>query len=209
MFGGALGEASTSRVQATTNETNSTMKTYLDTWYSTNILNTEYEEYISDTLFCNNRQLQSEVGGAATGSGFGSSETYYAAYYRLYTNKTPSLKCGLKNDRFTVDDENIGNGDLTYPIGLITEYEGALAGMKSYESNSTNYLYTNKIWYSFSPCRASFGGDASVCTVKSVGPLSDSRVNNAFGVRPGVSIHSETRVTGTGASSDPYKVVES
>ncbi|MFA7120592.1 MAG: hypothetical protein WC277_03885, partial [Bacilli bacterium] len=38
MYGGASGVASTSRDGATTNETSSTMKTYLDTWYSNNIL---------------------------------------------------------------------------------------------------------------------------------------------------------------------------
>jgi len=32
-------------------------------------------------------------------------------------------------------------------------------------------------------------------------------VNYVYGVRPGVSIHSETRVTGTGTSSNPYIVV--
>ncbi|MFA7121659.1 MAG: hypothetical protein WC277_09265, partial [Bacilli bacterium] len=127
MYGGAAGTASTSRAQATTNETSSTVKTYLDTWYSTNILNTDYEDYISDTLFCNDRQLESEVGGAATGTGFGTSETYYAAQYRLYITKTPSLKCGLKNDRFTVSDTVKGNGALTYPIGLLTPDETAIA----------------------------------------------------------------------------------
>ncbi|MFA7120466.1 MAG: hypothetical protein WC277_03230, partial [Bacilli bacterium] len=123
MYGGADGEASTSRMQATTNETNSTIKTYLDNWYASNISGTNYEDYISDTLFCNDRQLQSEVGGLATGTGFGESITRYAAYYRLSTKKIPNIKCGLKNDRFTVSDTVKGNGALTYPIGLLTPDE--------------------------------------------------------------------------------------
>ena len=206
MYGGAAGVASTSRTQATTNETSSTIKTYLDTWYSNNILNTEYEEYISDTLFCNDRQLQSEVGGAVTGTGFGTSATHYAAYYRLYTTKNPNLKCGLKNDRFTVSDTIIGNGALTYPVGLITADEIALAGLKQGIANSTNHLYTNQVWWSFSSYLYS-SGDARVWGVVSSGSLGNYYVSSVLGVRPGVSIHSETQVTGTGTSNDPYIVV--
>ena len=87
MYGGANGVASTSRLQATTNETNPRIKSYLDEWYKINISGTDYENYITDTLFCNDRQLQSEVGGAATGTGYGTSYTYYAAYYRLFTDR--------------------------------------------------------------------------------------------------------------------------
>ena len=204
MYGGADGTASISRAGATTNETSSTIKTAIDTWYASNILNTDYEDYISDTLFCNDRQLQSEVGGAATGTGFGTSETNYATYYRLNTNKTPSLLCGLKNDRFTVSDESIGNGALTYPVGLITADELMLAGMNT--ANATNYLYTNQHWRSLSPYYMSSSGTARVWNVGSPGYLFDSGVNNVSGVRPVVSIYSETRVTGTGTSSDPYIV---
>ncbi|MDD4408097.1 MAG: hypothetical protein PHX19_03515 [Bacilli bacterium] len=207
MYGGAAGEASTSRMQATTNETSSTIKTAIDTWYLNNIYNTEYEDYISDTLFCNDRQLQNEVGGATTGTGFGTSQTYYAAYYRLYTNRTPTLKCGVQNDRFTVSDESIGNKDLTYPVGLITADEVALAGMKLATNNSTNYLYTNQHWWSFSPYYMDSGGTAYVWNVYSSGLLYNGYVSLVSGVRPGVSIHSETRVTGTGTSSNPYIVV--
>ncbi|MDD4706297.1 MAG: hypothetical protein PHS24_03710 [Bacilli bacterium] len=208
MYGGTAGVASTSRTQATTNETNSTMKTYLDNWYSNNILNTEYEQYISDTLFCNDRQLESEVGGAATGTGFGTSETYYASYYRLYTTKNPDLKCGLKNDRYTVSDTTIGNGALTYPVGLITADETALAGLKQGIANSTNYLYTNQVWWSFSPYCMISSGDACVWRVNSSGGLSNSGVNNVFGVRPGVNLKSNTKIVGTGTPSSPYIVQE-
>ena len=31
----------------------------VDPWYNYNLLNTDYEDYISDTLFCNDRQLRS------------------------------------------------------------------------------------------------------------------------------------------------------
>ncbi|MDD4734329.1 MAG: hypothetical protein PHU05_05765, partial [Bacilli bacterium] len=209
MYGGIEGEASTSRAQATTNTTNSTIKTQLDNWYVTNIYNTEYENYISDTLFCNDRQLESEVGGAATGTGFGGiSETNYAARHRLYTNKTPSLLCGLKNDRFTVSDVSIGNGNLTYSVGLITADEIALAGMRYYGENSTNYLYTNQHWWSFSPFFMISSGNVYVWSVYSSGTLCNILVNLAFGVRPGVNLKPDTKVVGTGTTSSPYIIQE-
>ena len=205
MYGGAAGTASTSRAQATTNETNSTIKTYLDTWYANNILNTDYEDYISDTLFCNDRQLQSEVGGSATGTGFGASSTYYAAYYRLYTTKTPSLKCGLKNDRFTVSDTVKGNGALTYPIGLLTPDETAIAGMALYESNYTNYLYTNQYWWTSGPGFWS-GGGAGAWRVNSGGTLNDGYVHSGDGVRGVINLKPDTKIVGIGTTSDPYIV---
>ncbi len=67
MYGGLSGVASTSRAQATTNETNSTIKTNLDTWYTAKL--SSQASKIADIIYCNDRQLRSEVGGAATGTG--------------------------------------------------------------------------------------------------------------------------------------------
>ncbi|MDD4187345.1 MAG: hypothetical protein PHX04_01035, partial [Bacilli bacterium] len=149
MYGGQNGAASTVRhgttsAAATYNETNSNIKTELYNWYESNIAGKSFEKDVVDNLFCNDRQLQSEVGGDETGSGYGTSKTHYAAYYRLSTKKSPTLKCGLKNDRFTKNDTTIGNGALTYPIGLISADETSMAGLVYSTSNNTNYLYTNQ-----------------------------------------------------------------
>ena len=186
------------------------MITILDNWYSTNLLNTDYEDYISDTLFCNDRQLQSEVGGEVMGTGYGTSLTCYAGRHRLEvieTNKTPSLKCGLKNDRFTVDDITIGNGALTYPIGLLTSDEITLAGMMPgyMYKNHYNYLSNYENWWSLTPDFTNYlyyidkyeSGFGSV----------NARVDKVNGVRPVISIKSDVRVTGAGTMYNPYKVV--
>ena len=207
MYGGANGAASTSRLQATTNETSTNIKSYLDAWYEININGTDYEDYITDTIFCNDRQLRSEVGGAATGTGFGTSETYYAAIYRLSTTKTPSLKCNNQNDRFTTINYNNaivpGNNKLTYPIGLLTADEGALAGLKYYTNNSTNYLYTNLIFWTMSPSYFS-GSIAKVWDVSSGGYIHDDKVSFAWGVRGVLNLASNTPITGIGTTLDPY-----
>ena len=157
-------------------------------------------------LFCNDRQLRSEVGGAATGTGYGTSNTFYAAYYRLDTTKTPNIKCGLKNDRFTANDTTIGNGALTYPIGLLTPDEAALAGMKAYTSNSTNYLYTNQVWWSFSPYRVNSYGHAYVWRLRVSGDLENYRPNVACEVRPGVNLKPNVKASGAGTVDKPYIV---
>ncbi|MDD4406617.1 MAG: hypothetical protein PHF30_01085 [Bacilli bacterium] len=204
MYGGAAGVASTSRAQATTNETNSTIKTYLDTWYSNNLSGTDYKYYISDTLFCNDRQLESEIGGPATGTGFGASDTDYAALYRLITNKTPNIKCGLKNDRFTVDETTIGNGVLTYPIGLLTADEASIAGLVYNTSNTTNYLYTNEFCWSLTPVYY-YGGAANYLFNLDI--FEDGYpIYNNYGVRGVLNLKSDTLVIGTGTVTDPYVV---
>ena len=118
------------------NTNNSTIKTANDNWYKTNIVDKNYSQYVADAIYCNDRSLSS-------GTGIGTTTTYYMAYNRLSTNKTPSLKCTQNNDKFTISS-SLGNGNLTYPVGLITADEAAYAGGKSGTSNSLYYLYSGQ-----------------------------------------------------------------
>ncbi len=205
-YGGASGVASTSRVQATTNETNSTIKTAIDNWYATDINGTGYTNMIVDNIFCNDRQLRSEVGGAATGTGFGSSETWYAGYYRLVTNKTPTLKCGLKNDRFTVSDTAKGNGALTYPVGLITADELTLGGITFNVKNLDNYLQNNMNYWTMSPLAYEFITFGFY--IDASGRLAQDVVDYIMaGARPIINLSSTVKITGEGSISNPYKVI--
>lgn len=73
--------------------------------------------------------------------------------------------CLNANDKFTVDSAN-ENGMLTYPVGLITLDEVVLAGFNTEYSNrsdyedTTNYLYTNSTYWTFSPVLLSDFGSA-------------------------------------------------
>ena len=154
-----------------------------------------------------NRQLTSEVGGVATGTGFGNSNTGYALIQKIYAANIPSIKCAQKNDRFTVLDTVKGNGALTYPIGLLTPDEGLLARFIINTSNSTNYLRSNTTWWTLGP--SNFDGSQPVgWVINSVGRLNNSfRTNYSHRVRGVLNLKSETQVTGTGTTSDPFKVV--
>ena len=186
------------------NINNSTIKTKVDTWYEENIKGTEYEQYISDTLFCNDRSFNS----TNTGTGVGTSETYYRWYYGPWsgTNKqNPRLTCNQQNDRFTVNDEAIGNGALTYPIGLLTTDEAALAG--GYSSNNYDYyLYTGNIYWTMSPSDF-YGSSADARGVNSDGHVDYSgSVRGSNGVRPVLNLKSGSLTQGQGTVSDPYLV---
>ena len=202
------GSTSTSSTYAAThkNTNDSTIKTAIDTWYTTNIKGTTNEQYVADAIYCNDRELSS-------GTGRGTTETYYKAYERLYTNKTPTLKCTQENDRFTISssiDGVTGNGALTNPIGLITADEVAYAGVLRFQSdgssyNTKYYLYTGSYFWTMSPC---YGGSlADEFFVTSKGDLLYGDVgSNNRGVRPVLSLSSRALQYGNGTSSNPFRV---
>ncbi|HIR74775.1 TPA: hypothetical protein IAB95_04680, partial [Candidatus Ventrenecus avicola] len=131
------------------NTTNSTIKGVVDEWYRVNIEEAGYSSYINDTLFCNDRSFASNN----TGTGAGTSKTYYRWYYRPWDGigtQYPRLTCAQQNDRFTVEDTQMGNGALTYPVGLLTIDEVYLAGGSDWR-DSGYYLYTGNNYWTMSP----------------------------------------------------------
>lgn len=52
---GKVGVSTYAETHANTN--NSTIKTYIDTWYENNIKGTTNEQYIADIIFCNDRSF--------------------------------------------------------------------------------------------------------------------------------------------------------
>ena len=189
------------------NITNSTIKGRVDSWYETNLLGTEYEQYIADTLFCNDRSF----GSSNSGTGIGASVTYYRWYYGPWSSSSsrqyPRLTCAEQNDRFTVNDELIGNGDLSYPIGLVTTDEVVLAGGYS-DSNSGYYLYTGNYYWTMSPgnFRSGFAGVRGVYSDGS-GDYSVG-VNSLRGVRPTLNLLPDSLKVGSGTADDPWRLAD-
>ncbi len=193
------GNYSTNYDAAHANQKDSTIKTVLDTWYENNIKGTRYEGYLSDTIFCADRTPHS-------GDGYGGVETYYASYNRLETNKTPILKCFRKEDRFTVVDTEKGNGALTYPIALLTADEASLAGLSRGANNTSNYLHTGQYQWLLSPAR--FSGSAYPWYVYIYGNLYNNiNATLSRAARGVLNLNSNTEISGTGTSIDPYKVI--
>ena len=193
------------------NSGNSTIKTYIDNWYETNLK--EYKYYLKDTIYCNDRRVVNinNAGGITlTGDGTGTNESAYAAFDRTYVSHSPTLKCENKNDRFTVNN-TIGNMELVYPIALATSdelvYAGAIGGdiaTMTYITNTEFYLYNGYFYRTMTPFVFMGGGASEGCLTDS-GRV-DSDVNSHDGVRPVVSLRSDAILWGSGTMNDPFVV---
>ena len=210
------------------NINDSTIKQAVDKWYEDN-LKTNYANFLADTLFCNDKTLASNgIGGVSTQYGYGTNKTYYASTERLrystgttsITTAKPTFKCSesATNDysRFTVDvatlsNGNKTNGDLTYPIGLLSADEVAYAGAyKAAQTNQSYYLYNSSItsfWWLSSP---GFYNGSSACEWSvsgSYGFINAYNVSSTHVFRPSINLKAELLINGgDGTSSNPYTV---
>lgn len=181
----------------------------LNTWYQQSLLT--YNEYISDnTLFCNDRTAYIDEFGIREAV-WSDVPLYYGAYIRLQTKKEPTFKCANNLDAFTTSNTNNynyeGNGVLTYPIGLITADEVAFAGGLYNTPNNQYYLYTNTISWTMSPAKYE-DGDGREWQIGAPGGLnySNGLITSPRQTRPVINLRADITLTGTGTSTDPYRV---
>ena len=206
----AVEYASPSLEIATSNTTNSTMKTYLENWYKNNL--SSYSDKIStNSSFCNDREISKIKSGTYQNSGYGAVPTIYG-YERFYSwNRGmtgPRLTCSNVNDKFTTINSTIGNKKLTSPIGLITADEVNMAGARTSYKNQLFYLYTGTYYWTMSPSVFSNSGGAGEFLVMSSGELSGwYYVSVGYGVRPVINLDSSNlQFTGSGTKEDPYVI---
>ena len=184
----------------------SSIKEVVDNWYANNLNN--YDSYISKTaIYCSDRTV-ANGGWSEAGNNFN-----YNTYERIVTNKTPNFNCDVLNDRLT-SSTTIGNGALTYPIGLITADEIAYAGGAYGTANSSYYIAQNAktgaaywwtmsadYWYNNFTYVLRIGGYTDT------GSLTNNNVYNGLGVRPVISLKACIQYSnGNGTASDPYTV---
>lgn len=198
---GQIGASTYEETHANTND--STIKTVVDNWYKTNILDTGYEEYLADVIYCDDRKLEN--------GGYGTVATYYESWDRFMRGSlfgyNPVLTCSQKNDRFTVNDTSKGNGVLTYPVGLITADELALAGGKYNTGNNNYYLYTGNYFWTMTSALFVDGHAGSWAESGYTGSyvgIYMQLVDNIYGVRPVISLKPSVELTGSGTMEDPW-----
>lgn len=211
---------SADETSANKNVKDSKIKSKVDTWYATNILNANdgkgnaLEDYLSDEIFCNDRSSTSTDFPLVNDASY-----LYGAYNRndaTNKNRTPSFKCPNKsNDAFTlktsggvssVTASGDGNNKLIYPVGLITIDEVAYAGGKMNLINYKYYLNTGSFYWTMSPYNfASNYLRATAGIVYGNGNLGYANLSASYGVRPVVNLNSDVLYSGgTGTESDPY-----
>ena len=187
----------------TRNETSSTIKGYIDTWFSGTDGMMSYLDKLEDTVWCNDRTITSMAGWNPNG-GSTSSSLYFAPNSR---GSKPITTCTNKYDRFTLkstvtnnNPDLDGNQMLDYPVGLITSDEARMAG-----AGSTSYLNNSHYFWTLSPYF--FGYNNAHGYYVNYGWLDGYSVVNAGGVRPAISLHSGVVATdGDGSAANPYTV---
>ena len=181
---------------------NNNIKKIIDNWYLSNL--SEEKDYIDgNTGFCGDR---SSVEARAI---------YYGAYERLVNSKNPSFKCRDSQDLYTTPGSSKGNGALKVtpgnndstptPIGLITADEVAFAGGVYNYNNNSYYLYNNSDYWTISPYN--FPGGAATFRMTLSGSLLYNGVTYENGVRPVINLRSDVALSGSGTTTDPFKVV--
>ena len=166
--------------------TNSTIKTYLDNWYTKYFNENISTSRFSQTTFCNDRNTSSTW--ASTRG------VTYAPYTRLSADTpTPTFECNAADV-------------VTNNFGLITADEIVLAGGKYNTDNSAFYLNNNMAYWAGSP----YGFNVSISIVfvlSPVGGLGNGGVNYRYGGARGVvSLSSESKLLGSGTYNDVYTV---
>ena len=196
------------------NTTDSTIKTFIDSWYQNNLTN--YTKYLSTSaVYCNDRSL-------GTGQTYSvSSDFIFAPYYRMDydtngTSANPSYNCSDVRDAFSVDNTS---AKLDYPVSLMTADEIAFAGGVAFKKMNTPYTWfisnsagtqvSTTSWWSLSPIYW-IGSSAYVWVWSSDhANLNINFVNSSRAVRPAISLKSCIKYsTGDGTSESPYEIVE-
>ena len=187
-FGSAeyVGFQYTTRSQRGTT-TNSTIKTYLDNWYTKYFNENVGTSRFSQTTFCNDRNTSSTW--ASTFRTFD-----YAPYTRLSADTpTPTFECNTEDV-------------VTNNFGLITADEIVLAGGKLKTDNSAFYLNNNTVYWAGSP----YGFNISYSFVFALNRLAGLSYDIVYGrnvaARGVVSLSSESKLLGSGKYNDVYTV---
>ncbi len=167
------------------NSTDSNIKIVIDNWFVTYLI--DYQKYLSDTLFCNDRSIVS-------GTGIGANATIYSASQRN-SYGAAILTCENTVDAFTVDDEVNGNGVLMYPVATLSADEHILSsGMFNFH---TFWLMT-PFSYSSSSLTSVYYGNNTYTNA--------DRNYYAKGIKPVINLKSTVMASGEGTYDNPYVV---
>lgn len=175
------------------NKIDSTIKTTIDTWYANNM--TAYTYMLEDTIFCNERNVYTYSGFEKDG------DSTQGMFFVNYVGANED-SC-LINDSFTVSS-SLGNGDLTYPVGLITASESRYAGSSYNIANTSFYLYNGLNQHTMTPNHQSNTVTYATIITEAGGNFVGS-VNDNYYVRPVVSLKPGVFASdGDGTPLNPY-----
>ena len=192
-----IGEEGSVGNEAYENIYNSTIKTFIDEWYKNNIVDNNYDKYVADTIYCNDRSINGDK---------------FSSYNRLRTSTgLPSLLCANSNDRFTVyNDKKIEtNGMLTYPVGLISADEAEFAGLVGCsENNFLNYLSIDSDFLTMTPCGYNLSEPKVASRFSGGCSSANEKPGQSYYVRPVLSLKKDLNFSGNGLKETPFIIVD-
>ena len=210
-----------------TNTNDSIIKKKVDKWYENNLL-TGYDKYISKSaIYCNDRSTQNNSYTTSQAFSFGAS-----VRADVYDDDkiTPSYKCGDDGfgglfettqaiaDKFSANTEGGGNGQLKYPIALMTFDEVIFAGSVDYQHDLKSWYFINKEnksitndynWWTITPSSGpsrTSNYELSMVNDQNTGFTGTSAVDNYSRViRPVISLSACIKIkAGDGTADFPY-----
>lgn len=181
------------------NTNNSTIKTKIDNWFAGTSL--KNDSNVVDNIFCNDRSTSSSWSSRP------SSNLLYNGHIRNLSYSNASLWCENKLDKFTTSS-TLGNGSLTYPVGLITIDEVAMAGGYFATDNKNYYLYTGTFYYTMTPNFFRSTGTAFVFIVNNTGKFPNSSIGSTAYIRPVINLNGNVKLSGTCTYDNVYEVVK-
>ena len=176
------------------NKKNSIVKSGIDSWFLKNLYN-NYNDYLEETIFCNDRYVKKTGGWIPDGSDLNNYLDYLRFNGSSYTYK--SLYCMNETDRFSISNEK---AKLKYNVGMISMPENHLS--QHYSSRRTgedNWTITPEAFGS-----SRYGPIITYHMAN--GSYDDQYIyNTELGARPVISLKQGTKVTGgDGTTENPY-----
>ena len=173
------------------NTKDSTIKTYIDSWYENNLI--DYEDKLEDTILCNDRSIPKLYHwDPNSGKTFLDGPILFNSYYP----SNASLECKNETDRFSMSNSK---AKLKYPIGLLSDQELRLLEYENYgHIRSSNWTMSAIIW---------IGKPGTMITDDYNSSWDDSHLSLELNVRPSVSLKPGTGfIEGDGSYTSPFVI---
>ena len=173
----------------TKNTTNSTIKSGVDAWYRHYLLE-DYDNYIEDTIYCNDRSIRT-LGGWNPDGGMTNADLQFKEY-----SVTSDLSCTNTTDKFSVSNSS---AQLSYKVGLMSSPEMKL--------NNSNVRKTGQQYWLASPIYFSVNTAVEYIVHTNGNMYTFYGTTVSLGVRPAISLIPGIEYSdGDGSMEHPYIV---
>lgn len=192
---GNPGSATYEETHANIND--STIKKYIDSWYEENLKNTQYEQYIVDNIFFEDKSISKTKPDIYSNKGFGQEKTDYRWVHGPWDTQYND------NNNMTLKSSNAL--PLKYNIGLLNTDEVLLAGVYN-SNNSKDYLSIEKNYWLLGAISFGISGIARVRYLTNGGYVASSEVSEERGVKTVINLKAGSLKMGDGNSTNPYRI---